>query len=221
MAPLKVIGTGFGRTGTLSLCFALDILGYPCHHMEKVLLDPTQDPSAFVKASQTRTANWDRIFENYVAAVDWPAAEFWSELVQKYPDAKVILTIRDPEDWYASVANTINEWPMDPNIKWPMRMLKTRAMARAIVKEGVLRDFSDKEAMIAKFNDNIERVKQLVPQDRLLIFHVGDGWGPLCRFLKATPPDTQFPRCNRGSDFVKRLLWVKKAIESGRNLAAM
>lgn len=189
--------------------------------MEKLLLDPTQDPAAFVRAYQTRTANWDSIFENYDAAVDWPAAEFWPELVQEYPDAKVILTVRDPEDWYESVAKTINEWPMDPNIRWPRRMLKARAMARAIVKEGVLRDFSNKEAMISKFTDNIEYVKKLVPPERLLIFHVDDGWGPLCRFLGSTPPNTQFPRCNRGDDFVKRLLWLKDSIESGTNLAAM
>ncbi|POR31511.1 Uncharacterized protein TPAR_08271 [Tolypocladium paradoxum] len=221
MAPLKVIGAGFGRTGTLSLCFALDILGYPCHHMEKVLLDPTQDPSAFAQAYRTRTADWDSIFENYDAAVDWPAADFWPELIHKYPGAKVILTVRDPEEWYASVARTIKEWPMDPNVQWPERMLKTRAMARTIVREGVLTDFADKEAMISKFKENTERVKQLVPRERLLIFQVRDGWGPLCRFLGATPPDTQFPQCNRGGDFVKRLLWVKKSIDSGRNLAAM
>ncbi|PNY21846.1 Uncharacterized protein TCAP_07213 [Tolypocladium capitatum] len=76
-----------------------------------------------------------------------------------YSDAKVILNIRDTRI----------------GASWPRRMRKTGAMVRSIVKEGALRDSADKEATIAKFEDNIARVKQLVPRERMLVFHVGDG----------------------------------------------
>lgn len=189
--------------------------------MEKVLLDPTQDPDDFARAYRDRHADWDKVFEGYDAAVDWPSAEFWPELVEKYPDAKVILTVRDHEDWYMSVGKTIKEWPMDPAIQWPERMLKTRNMARIIVKEGALSGYSDKDTMISKFIHNTTRVKTAIPEDRLLVFHPGDGWGPLCKFLGKNEPDTAFPHCNRSGDFVDRLHWVKESIESGKNLAAM
>lgn len=189
--------------------------------MEKLILDPSQDPQAFEAAYHTRTADWDKIFANYDAAVDWPSAEFWPELLQQYPDAKVILTVREPNDWYTSVGKTIKEWPMDPTITWPDRMLKTRAMARVIVKEGALKAYEDKDTMISKFLENIDRVKEMVPRDQLLIFQPSDGWEPLCRFLNITTPDTEFPRCNRGEDFLDRLRWVRESIETGRYLAAM
>ena len=216
-----------GPEVTLLTCWNLPINStrhinrYKCHHMEKVLLDPDQDPDEFAKAYQERTADWDKVFEGYDAAVDWPAAEFWPELVEKYPDAKVILTVRDPEDWYRSVGKTIKEWPMDPALQWPERMLKTRNMARIIVKEGALREYSDKDAMISKFLDNNLSVKAAIAEERLLVFHPGDGWAPLCKFLGQSPPETEFPHCNRGGDFVGRLNWVRESIESGRNLSAM
>lgn len=189
--------------------------------MEKVLLDPNQDPDQFARAYQNRSADWDKVFENYDACVDWPSAEFWPELVEKYPDAKVILTVRDPEDWYRSVGRTIKEWPMDPSLQWPERMLKTRNMARIIVKEGALGDYSDKATMISKFIQNTARVEAAIAKEHLLVFHPGDGWGPLCKFLGKEMPETEFPHCNRGEDFVDRLTWVKESIENGKYLSAM
>jgi hypothetical protein len=194
---------------------------YNCHHMEKLLLDPSQDPKAFEAAYSHRTADWDKVFANYDAAVDWPAAEFWPELMTQYPSAKVILTVRDPNDWYDSVGKTIKEWPMDAAFEWPKRMMETRAMARILVKEGALKDYANKDVMISKFMDNIARVEEAVPKERLLIFRPSDGWDPLCRFLDTTPPDIEFPQCNRRGDFADRLRWVKESIESGTYLAAM
>ncbi|KAK2608975.1 hypothetical protein QQS21_002455 [Conoideocrella luteorostrata] len=194
---------------------------YNCHHMEKLILDPSQEPGAFEAAYQTRAADWDKIFANYDAAVDWPSAEFWPELARQYPDAKVILTVRDPNDWYASVGKTIREWPMDSTLKWPDHMLKTRAMARVIVKDGALKDYADKDAMISKFMENVTNTKKMIPTDQLLIFRPSDGWSPLCKFLNISPPDIEFPQCNRGGDFADRLRWVKESIDTGRCLSAM
>ncbi|KAE8141340.1 P-loop containing nucleoside triphosphate hydrolase protein [Aspergillus pseudotamarii] len=215
MAPLKIIGAGYGRTGTLSLCRALDILGYSCHHMEKMLLDETQDPVLFTEAYKSSSgADWDHIFRGYDAAVDWPAAAFWETLLKKYPDAKVILTVRDPESWYNSVGKTIHDWPMNDGSAWPEKMLASRKMARTVVKEGELKLYSDKTAMLEHYKEHITNVRRVVPKDQLLVFESHQGWEPLCKFLGIDPPSNiPYPHLNRGSLFRERLLRVKEKIE--------
>src|ERR1700755_877814 len=100
--PLSVIGAGFGRTGTLSLKLALEQLGFgPCYHMVEVFKTP-KAPGYWEAAADGRPVDWDQVFEGYRATVDWPSATFWRELAEAYPEAKVILTLRDPESWFAS-----------------------------------------------------------------------------------------------------------------------
>ncbi|KAI8384858.1 P-loop containing nucleoside triphosphate hydrolase protein [Radiomyces spectabilis] len=204
MAPLKIIGAGFGRTGTLTLRHALDYLGYQTHHMDKVLLDPTQDPDLFRHAYEypDEPVDWERAFQGYDAAVDWPAAAFFEKLLAKYPDAKVILTVRDPEEWYRSVASTIHEWPCVDET-WPSHILRARAMARVIVRDGELGGprFHDREYTIGRFKQNIERVKQLVKPENLLILNLGEGWEKLCPFLGRDIPPIPWPHKNKGSNF--------------------
>ena len=104
---LSVIGAGFGRTGTESMKLALEALGLgPCHHMKEGLPNPEQI-SLWRAVARGEPADWDQIFEGYRSAVDWPAAHYWRELAAHYPDAKVVLTVRSPESWYASMENTI------------------------------------------------------------------------------------------------------------------
>jgi hypothetical protein len=185
--------------------------------MESMLLDPAQKPELFAQAYHSRTCDWDRALSGYDAAVDWPCAEFWEELATEYPDAKIILTVRDPEAWYASVGKTIQNWPMCPELEWPQHMLSGRAMARTIVREGVLQNFHDKDAMIKQFVEHIERVKRTIPADRLLVFNATDGWEPLCRFLgKDMPTTVPYPHSNRGQNFEARLLWVREHVLQNR-----
>ncbi len=104
---LKVIGTGFGRTGTDSMREALDMLGFgPCHHMFEVNTNEEQKRlwRAFVQGAPT---GWDQLFEGYASCMDWPSAHYWPELVRAYPQARVILTHRSPESWWASFEKTI------------------------------------------------------------------------------------------------------------------
>src|SRR6266851_9175875 len=104
---LKVIGAGFGRTGTLSIKHALEELGFgPCYHMTELFDKPGVDAQwdAIVRGEPV---DWNTVFKGYQATVDWPACTFYEELMQAYPDAKVLLTVRDPEKWYASASGTI------------------------------------------------------------------------------------------------------------------
>ena len=104
---LSVIGAGFGRTGTESMKLALETLGMgPCHHMKEVLANPEQ-VALWRSAAQGDLPDWEDAFAGYSSAVDWPAAYFWRELSEYYPDAKILLTVRSADSWYASMANTI------------------------------------------------------------------------------------------------------------------
>ncbi|ORZ18747.1 P-loop containing nucleoside triphosphate hydrolase protein, partial [Absidia repens] len=216
---LEIIGAGYGRTGTLSLCNALDILGFKTHHMLKILTDPSQDADIFKHAYEQpdEPVDWERAFSGYTAAVDWPAAAFYEKLAtQVYPDAKVILTVRDPEKWYASAAKTIREWPCVDE-SWPEHILKARRMARVVVKQGELQGdmFQDKVYMIERFNSHIDNVKAIISPENLLVIDVTDTdaettWKKLAHFLNVPPPPpgTPFPHDNKAQDFPTLLFYA-------------
>src|SRR5438105_250833 len=104
---LRVVGAGLGRTGTMSLKLALErLLGAPCYHMVEVFSHPEHVP-AWHAAAQGRMPDWDQLFAGYAAAVDWPSAAFWPELIEAYPEALVVLSVRDSESWWQSAHETI------------------------------------------------------------------------------------------------------------------
>ncbi|CEP19064.1 hypothetical protein [Parasitella parasitica] len=214
---LKVLGAGFGRTGTKSLRNALNQLGYTTHHMENVLMDSTQDAEIFENAYKNPEdpVDWTRAYKGYNAAVDWPSTAFFDRLYKLNPDAKVILTIRDPESWHRSVCNTIHEWPAVDDT-WPKQILKARKMARVVVRDGELGGENiegRKDELIEKFKKHIEHVKATVKPENLLIMTLGDGWEKLCPHLGLDiPEDVPYPHANKGEDFKKLLESVKNEV---------
>ena len=106
---LQVIGAGYGRTGTLSLKLALEHLGFQrCYHMFEVLDQHPEHIADWAAAHRGEAVDWDGLFEGYRAAVDWPACNLWRELAEHYPEARVVLTLRDAHSWHASVLRTIH-----------------------------------------------------------------------------------------------------------------
>lgn len=188
---LKVIGAGLGRTGTASLKVALDQLGFgPCYHMGEVLAHPERVP-LWVAAGKG-DADWDAIFDGYHSAVDYPACSFWREQLDRYPDAKVILSTRSAESWFESVNSTIlaadtNEWIRKSALKEFFELCVWKDFEPHILE----RDY-----MVAYFKRREEEIKNALPPDKLLVFHARDGWAPLCEFLGVGVPDTEFPRAN-------------------------
>jgi hypothetical protein len=193
---MDVIGAGFGRTGTLSLKVALEHLGFgPCMHMVPLLQDPAT--SALIrKAAEGDVDSLDVALEGYRATVDWPMAYFWRDLADRYPAAKVILTVRDPGKWYESADKTIHAAAnagretgmMDPDVM---------SMVDATVWDGTFQGrFADREAAIKRFQEHNEQVKREIPAERLLVFEVAQGWEPLCDFLGVPVPEIPFPRLN-------------------------
>ncbi|MCO5991908.1 sulfotransferase family protein [Actinoallomurus rhizosphaericola] len=199
---LEVIGAGFGRTGTLSLKMALERLGFaPCHHMLGLLEKP-DEVRLWRRAARGEAVDWDEVYRGYRSTVDWPGARFWRELAERYPAAKVILTIRDPERWYDSVLGTIHRAAMDDSPPASPTLAEMRLMVREVIWDGVFEGrFTDRGHALRIFADHIEAVRGRLPGDRLLIFEVAQGWEPLCEFLGRPVPDAPFPHRNRREDF--------------------
>ncbi len=201
---LKVIGAGFGRTGTLSLKNALEMLGFDkCYHM----LEVNQNPSHFkvwAEAHEGKPVDWDKLFEGYQAAVDWPSCNLWREQMAHYPDAKVLLSKRDPESWYKSVMATI--YPSSTSLldsdDPQARMFGQWAMD--IIWQPIFDNrMDDPTHAMDVFERHNETVVKEVPKERLLVFEAKDGWAPLCEFLGVPVPEEDYPRVNATEDFQK------------------
>jgi hypothetical protein len=194
---LSVIGAGYGRTGTLSLKSALEILGYnKCHHMIEVIHKPGE-PERWLDAIDRPDVDWDALFEGFQACVDWPACHFYRTLADYYPNAKVILTVRDPADWFRSMTATTLD-VIRPRLSEPgNRNLGTELVVKGAF-DGIIDDLDHGVAM---FNRHTREVQDTIPADRLLVFDVREGWGPLCAFLGKPAPDVPFPRVNSREEF--------------------
>jgi Sulfotransferase domain len=213
---MKVIGAGLPRTGTLSQKVALEMLGFgPCYHMVNVL---TNLPlSERWEEALDGDPDWDAIFGEHEATVDWPGSFFYRELADAYPDAKVVLSVRDPEAWEKSMRTTIwdtiyGQSPaahiskarelVDPDWQHYIRL-----MARMWAAQGI---FSGPEIFPGQLAEAIgryqEQVQRNIPEDRLLVWSVSDGWEPLCRFLEVDVPDKPFPRLNDSKMYVDRII---------------
>ena len=210
---LQVIGAGFGRTGTKSLKTALQQLGYvKCHHMEEVIPNPKQI-GYWARLCNGEPVEWDEVYEGYEAAVDWPTAAFYQELAERYPEAKIVLTVRDPEAWYTSVSETI--YPIGQVIPtwiaifYPA-VLKLRGAIFHKIWGGVFDGrFEDKEHAIKVFKENIETCKRVIPPERLLVHEAKEGWAPLCEFLGKPVPDTPYPRVNESKDLKRAVVILR------------
>jgi Sulfotransferase domain len=212
---LKVIGAGFGRTGTLSLKSALDELGLgPCYHMVEVNARPEHD-AMWLALARGEASDWRPMLKGYASTVDWPTTYFWKELAAANPDAKIILTVRDPEAWYRSAAATIFARMLEfetlraetlranPNAVDPVRR-RHMEMVNTIVVEKTFGGLLDKAHAIAVFNAHNADVRRSVPREKLLIYESGEGWEPLCAFLGVPVPATPYPKVNTTDDFVAR-----------------
>lgn len=215
---LKVIGAGLGRTGTESLKKALEILGFgACYHMFELTIKHPEHLPEWEKLIAGEKPNYEFLFDGYQSTADFPACMFYQEFIEQYPQAKVVLTVRDADKWYDSASKTIFKGV--PASVMPLIRLtslfskKARASLLTIpfAREVVNNRFfegrtNDREHTQAIFNAWNEEVKRTVPPDRLLVFEVHEGWEPLCRFLNVPVPATPFPHVNKSDTFEKDLL---------------
>lgn len=204
---LSVIGVGFGRTGTLSLKLALEILGYkPCYHMLDVIQNPDHIP-IWNDAADGKPVDWDKLFKGYAAAADLPPAHFWKELMNYYPEARIVLTIRDSESWYNSAHNTIFEQSRGrdsgPGSK---RTAHQDLMHKIVIQQTFDERMADRDHVIKAYERRNEEIQRRVPPERLLIFRISEGWAPLCQFLDKSVPNESFPKTNTTAEYRSKFL---------------
>ncbi|WP_170327782.1 sulfotransferase family protein [Ruegeria arenilitoris] len=204
---LEVIGAGFGRTGTNSLKIALERLGFgPCHHMFEVRDNPEQLP-AWEAAARGEASDWDTMFRGYRAQVDWPGAAYWQQLAAHYPDAKVILSVRNPDAWFDSVQATIGPFMTTMRGKHDQPHLNAIAemCSKFIVQDIFGGQLNDRDHATRVFETHIDTVRKTIPAGRLLIYETGSGWDPLCTFLGVDTPDESYPLTNSTKEFQKKI----------------
>ena len=207
---LQVIGAGFGRTGTLSLKSALQELGFgKCYHMVEILRKPSH-MRQWSKIMQGGNADWQELFNGYRSAVDWPVAAYYSDLMAVFPEAKVILTVRDPWSWHRSIMTTFYQarraFVVRVTRLFPTLHQFLTGMESALWQGIFQNKLDDREHAIKIFKSHIEEVKRVVPAKRLLVFEARQGWKPLCTFLNVpVPADKPYPHKHRGT-LVRRFL---------------
>ncbi|PSN17676.1 sulfotransferase family protein [filamentous cyanobacterium CCP5] len=176
----------------MSLKAALEQLGLgPCYHMVECLPRGPEHWQKWTDAASGQP-DWDTIFDGFRAAVDFPACSNYKALADYYPEAKVVLTVRDPERWFESTQETI----FAPH--W-IQYLKTVEMGKFIstnINDYLQDRMHDKDHLIRRFHDHTEAVKNSISPSRLLIVEVKDGWKPLCEFLELPVPEGEFPFVN-------------------------
>lgn len=203
---LSVIGAGFGRTGTDSLKTALEMLGIgKCYHMHEVMSrqDRVDNWRAVARGKQP---DWDQIFNGFGATVDWPAAFYWRELSAHFPEAKILLSVRDADVWYESMDKTI------------LTRLRNRTDPENLIRDQVFGgNIEDRGHVIATFEKNSADVQAAFPAKRLLTYRLGDGWEPLCAFLDLPVPDLPYPHKNQTVQFHEKVEALDKAREAGKS----
>jgi Sulfotransferase domain len=205
---MRVIGAGFGRTGTMSLKAALEQVGFgPAFHMIDLVRDP--EPLAhWQAAARGERVDWTEVLDGWQSTIDWPGCTFWEQLAETWPDAPVLLSVRDPEAWYRSCLNSIHE-AKELAMRGELEGGSEDAPDPAVI--GMINDliwsgtfhgrFREKDYALEVFQRHNEDVRRKVPADRLLVYEITEGWEPLCRFLGVPVPDGPMPHLNDTESF--------------------
>jgi hypothetical protein len=156
-------------------------------------------------ASHGEVVDWDHVFRGYRSQVDWPGARYWRELADYYPQAKVILTVRDPDDWFDSVQKTVGPFVMARGTHPSPHADAIAEMAHKAIVVPIFDDrLSDRNHATRVFRDHIADVQSTISQGRLLTFDVLEGWEPLCDFLGVDAPGSPFPVTNSSKEFSEK-----------------
>jgi len=209
---VKVIGVGFGRTGTMSLKAALERLGAgPCFHMIDLIMGERRerDLPYWIDVAAGNPVDWREVFDGWEATVDWPAAACWRDICAAFPELPVLLNVREFEGWYASVANTIRAAKLSPpgslaqDANRPPPNPALWGVIDALVWEGDFQGrFEDKEWVRAMYDARIAEIEATIGPERLTVWSLGrDGWEPLAAMLGVPAPDEPFPRLHDTAEF--------------------
>ena len=207
---MKVIGVGFGRSGTMSIKQAIEDLGAgPCFHMIDLIRNSDKVP-AWHDAAVKGNVDFDAMFAGYDATIDWPGCTFWRELLEAYPDAPVLFNYRDFDGWYRSMTNTVwalrqaaQKGELKPDASRPQPSPELWQVIGTLIWERDLEGKFDDEAAARKiYEGRIETIRSEVPADRLTEFELGSaGWPEICGMLGVEEPDHEFPHLHETNEF--------------------
>ena len=227
---IKVIGAGFPRTGTMTLKKALETLGFYKTYHYKDLIANSKKLKFWQELEDNGLTNFEALFEGFEATVDFPGYPYYKILLEKYPNAKVILTKRDFDKWYESTHKTI--WQsankslfkrlnllkrkiLNKNLREIYKCIKF--MRRVYLNNQFDNNFSSKQHAKNVFFQHIEDVTNHVPKGQLLIYDVVEGWNPLCEFLELPIPTEEFPHLNKRENFHKMVKEMIKTASDNSN----
>jgi hypothetical protein len=210
---IKVIGAGFGRTGTMSVKHALEMLDLgPCYHMIELTNEPER-LKYWEVAANGKKPDWNTLLNGYSSIMDFPGCLYYQELMAAYPEAKVILTVRDAEDWYKSARATIfKSYPDRKQLITIVKRYFSSKRIRQLMRLGWLiqkiiykqtfgYQMFNKEEAIRRYEAHNQKVIETVPADKLLVYNVQEGWTPLCNFIGKEIPNVPFPKTNKPDHF--------------------
>lgn len=216
---MKVIGAGLPRTATTTQAIAFEKLGFgPCYHMRNLMMDWERGLEQW-EAAARGNPDWETIFGDAQSTCDWPGARYYKEILEHYPDSKVVLSVRTPESWVRSMRDTV--WAiyfgdsvmhhlcearaaLDP--LWRRFMALMTVMTWDEHTLGPPEETFDDAGLAAAMDRWNERVKRDVPADRLLVWEPRDGWEPLCAFLEVDVPDEPLPNVNDTAAFKEGII---------------
>ncbi|MFJ4691889.1 sulfotransferase family protein [Streptomyces sp. NPDC088766] len=207
---LKLINAGLGRTGTTSLQEALEQLGYgPCYHMFDIVGDEKRLEQWERIICDGLQPDWDAVFDGYTSAVDGPPSFYYDQITKAFPDAKVVLTVRDADSWYESTYNTLYQFVLKNKDNPPpqgSRQARVYRMTSVMTWDGLFEGrFADKDRAIEVYHRRNQEIIDAVPADNLLVYDVKQGWEPLCAFLGADVPAAAFPHANTTANMRERM----------------
>ena len=210
-ADLRVIGAGLPRTGTTSMLQALNILNLgPVIHMAQNF-EESERCAVWESAFNGKPPNWRAFLAGFKSTIDAPCCNFYEQFLHEFPDAKVVLTVRDSDDaWYKSYISTIGAVGT-PFYRWQIKLIPT-LRKQASLHQAIMRDWTSNFDSIGPqmHTQHNAKVRKIVPKERLLEFNVKQGWGPLCEFLDVPVPDVPFPHANDTNE-IKRLIFMLRA----------
>src|SRR5205085_9678089 len=161
---------------------------------------------------------WEELFDGFQSSVDWPGSFFYKDLAEFYPDAKVLLSVRDAEAWERSMRDTIRgifygdmlmrdlssaRGRVDSKWRGYIEMMEGMWQQSGLIADGAATTSESMQSAMEQFN---QEVQETIPADRLLVWSVSDGWEPLCEFLELPVPDTPFPHLNDSKLFAERII---------------
>ncbi|MFF5219138.1 sulfotransferase family protein [Micromonospora sp. NPDC000442] len=193
---MRLIGAGWGRTGTTSLAAALDRLGVgPCLQMQEMWAHPDL-ADVWNEHHDGAPVDWRSVLKGWRSTVDWPGCWQWQDFARIWPDAPILLSVRPSDEWYDSVRASIHAWTAPGKDIGPPPVT---ALLNRVWEEdfGGWECVLDRGHAIACYERHNQSVRASCPPERLVEWTVIDGWRPLCRALNLAVPDEPFPHLNK------------------------